>query len=54
MISKFLESKYENFYYPKNILEYNDYIKFDPHLNEKGNSKIAEFTYMQFNKQIKK
>ena len=48
-ISKFLESKYENFYYPKNILEYKDFIKFDPHLNENGNRKIAEFTYMQFN-----
>ena len=44
-IVSFLKSKYENFYYPKGVLEYKDYIKADLHLTGTGNSKLANFTY---------
>ena len=43
-----LALKYENFYYPKSVLEYNDYIQFDMHLTGQGNNKLANFTYEKF------
>ena len=47
-IVKFLTSYFDNVYYPKNILSYNDYIENDMHLNGNGNRKIANFVYNLF------
>ena len=47
-IVKFLTSYFDNVYYPKNILNYNDYIENDMHLNGNGNRKIANFVYNLF------
>ena len=43
-----LSSKYKNFHYQGNIFDYNDYIYADMHLTNKGNNKLANFTYEQF------
>ena len=37
--------KYDNIFYPEDILEYQDYIINDMHLTGSGNKKLARFTY---------
>jgi hypothetical protein len=36
--------KYDNIFYPENVLSYDDYIKNDMHLTESGNFKVVNFT----------
>lgn len=37
--------KYDNVFYPENVLEYEDYIINDMHLTGSGNKKLAKFIY---------
>ena len=37
--------KYDNIFYPEDILEYQDYIINDMHLTGSGNKKLARFIY---------
>ena len=41
--------KYDNIFYPENVLRYEDYIKNDLHLTGIGNLKIANFTLQNLN-----
>ena len=44
-IERDLLKKYDNIFYPENILEYKDYIVNDMHITGRGNKKLARFTY---------
>ena len=43
-IANSLISNYEYIYYPKDILNNEDFIKLDGHLKKSGNEKLAKFT----------
>ena len=48
-IVKDIIEKYDNIFYPENVLSYEDYIKNDLHLTGIGNFKIANFTLQNLN-----